>query len=111
MRMWVQPLASPNGLRIWRCHKLWCGSQMRLGSAIAVALARLAAAALIRPGNLHMLRVWPYKDKRPKNTQTKKTPTYAFCCLQTDPFLDKSLNEPLAVQTTLTPLQSAQKSL
>ena len=29
---------------------------------------------------------------------------------QTDPFLDESLNKPLAGETTLTPLQSALKS-
>ena len=26
------------GLRIWHCCELWCGSQMRLGSGIAVAV-------------------------------------------------------------------------
>ena len=24
MKMWVQSLASLSGLRIWRCHELWC---------------------------------------------------------------------------------------
>ena len=27
-----------SGLRIWRCHELWCRSQMRLGSRVAVAV-------------------------------------------------------------------------
>ena len=31
-------LASLSGLRIWRCCELWCRSQMRLGSGIAVAV-------------------------------------------------------------------------
>ena len=35
----VQSLASLSGLRIRRCHKLWCSLQMQLGSGIAVALA------------------------------------------------------------------------
>ena len=37
MRLWVQPLASLTGLKIWHCHKLWHRSQMWLGSGIAVA--------------------------------------------------------------------------
>ena len=39
MRMWVQPLTSLSGLRIWHCHKWQGRSQMRLGSAVAVAQA------------------------------------------------------------------------
>jgi len=31
-------LALLSGLRIRRCHELWCRLQMRLGSRIAVAL-------------------------------------------------------------------------
>ena len=39
MRLWVRSLASLNGLRTRRCHELWCRSQTRLGSGVAVALA------------------------------------------------------------------------
>ena len=45
MRLWVRSLASLHGLRIRCCHDLWCRSQTRLGSGVAVA----AATALIRP--------------------------------------------------------------
>ena len=38
MRMWVQSLPSLSGSEIWRCHELWCRSQMWLGSGIAVAV-------------------------------------------------------------------------
>ena len=38
MRMWVQALASLSGLRIQCCHRLWCRSQMGLGSGVAVAV-------------------------------------------------------------------------
>ena len=38
MRLWVQSLALLSGLRIGRCHELWCRLQTRLGSGIAVAL-------------------------------------------------------------------------
>ena len=45
MRLWVRFLASLTGLRIQRCHELWCRSQMQLGSGVAVALGRPAATA------------------------------------------------------------------
>ena len=32
MRLRVRSLASLSGLKIWRCHELWCRSQMWLGS-------------------------------------------------------------------------------
>ena len=40
MRTQVQSLTSLNGLRIWRCHELWCRSQMWPRSGIAVAVAQ-----------------------------------------------------------------------
>ena len=49
MRLQVQSLASLNGLRIWHCRELWCRSQTRLGSGVAVAVVRPAATAPIRP--------------------------------------------------------------
>ena len=39
MRLRVRSLASLNGLRIQHCHELWCGSQTRLGSSMAKAVA------------------------------------------------------------------------
>jgi len=33
----VQSLVSLRGLRIWHCHELWCRSQTRLRSCVAVA--------------------------------------------------------------------------
>ena len=38
MRLSVQFLALLSGLRIWCCPELWCRSQMRLRSGIAVAV-------------------------------------------------------------------------
>ena len=38
MRFRVQSLASLSGSRIWSCRELWCRSQTRLGSGVAVAL-------------------------------------------------------------------------
>ena len=40
MRVWVRSLASLSGLRIRHCLELWCRSQTRLGSGIAVAVAQ-----------------------------------------------------------------------
>ena len=37
MRMLVRSLALLSGLRIWHCGELWCRSQTRLRSHIAVA--------------------------------------------------------------------------
>ena len=49
MRMWVRSLALLSGLGIWRCCELWCSSQTRLGSCIAVLWRRPAATAPIIP--------------------------------------------------------------
>ena len=38
MRMLIESLASLSGLRMWRCHELWCSSQTQLGSGVAVAV-------------------------------------------------------------------------
>ena len=40
MRLQVRSLASLSGLRIQRCCELWCGSRVRLGSRVAVVLAK-----------------------------------------------------------------------
>ena len=46
----VQSLASLTALRIWHCPELWCRSQRRLGSDVAVAVAWLQlCVAPIRP--------------------------------------------------------------
>ena len=39
MRLQIQSLALLRGLRIWHCRELWYGSQMQLGSRVAVAVA------------------------------------------------------------------------
>ena len=39
MKLWVRSLVSLSGLRIQRYRELWCRSQTRLGSGVAVALA------------------------------------------------------------------------
>ena len=81
MRLQVQSLALFSGLRIRRCHELWCRSQTQLGSH------RLAAVAPIRP------LAWepPYaagvalekakRQKKKKNESTKYTLRPGFILL------------------------------
>ena len=45
MRLQVRSLASLSGLRIQRCHELWCKSQMQLRSVVAVAVAEAVASS------------------------------------------------------------------
>ena len=62
MRMWVRSLALLSGLRIWRCCKLWCRSQMWLWSGIAVAVVyadRCSSDLTPSPGISIWLRCGP----------------------------------------------------
>ena len=45
MRMWLSSLASLSGLRIQRCRELWCRSQSRLGSGVAVAVVQAGSCS------------------------------------------------------------------
>ena len=45
MRMQDRSLASLCGLRIRRCHELWCRSQTWLGSGVAVAVAQVGSCS------------------------------------------------------------------
>ena len=38
MKLQVQSPTLLNGLRIWRCCEVWCRSQTRLGSCVALAV-------------------------------------------------------------------------
>ena len=70
-------LALLSGLRIWGCRELWCRSQMRLRSGIAVA-HRLAALALIRPLAWEPPYVSGVAVKRQKKIKKKKKKEYAL---------------------------------
>ena len=41
MRTPVGSMALLSGLRIQRCHELWCGSKMQLESGVAVAVVSI----------------------------------------------------------------------
>ena len=49
MRLWVPPLTSLSGLRIWHCRKLWGRLQSGLNLALLWLRPKPAATALIRP--------------------------------------------------------------
>ena len=49
MRWRVRSLVSLTGLRILQCRELWCRSQVRLRSYVAVLWPRPVATASIRP--------------------------------------------------------------
>ena len=69
MTLLVRSLALLSGLRIQRCHKLWCRSQTWVQSRVAVAVGRLAATAPIRPlarEPPHAMEVALEKAKRQK---------------------------------------------
>ena len=61
MRFGVQSLALLSGLKIWRCHELWCRSQTWLGSGVAVTGAgwQLPLGSDPQTENLHVLQARP----------------------------------------------------
>ena len=74
-RTWVRSLASLSGLRIQRCHELWCRSKTRLGSYVAVAVVYAGSCSSNSP------LAWepPYaastalkRQKRKKTNNNKK---------------------------------------
>ena len=73
-RLRIQTLASLSGLRIWRCHELWCWSQTRLRSGVAVAVVQAAATALIRPLAWETSGCRGYSPIKTKDKRQKKKP-------------------------------------
>ena len=62
MRMQAGSLASLSGLRVHRCSKLSCRSQMPLRSPVAISSALGQQVQLqlhFQPRNFHMSQVWP----------------------------------------------------
>ena len=52
MRLQVRSLALLSGLRIWWCRELWCWSQTRLGSGVAVAVVQAGSRSSNSTPNL-----------------------------------------------------------
>jgi len=74
MRIQVRSLASISGLKIWCCHELWCRSQMRLGSGVAVAGGwQLQSSDLTTSlGTFVYLIFSPKKQKKKKKKKKKE---------------------------------------
>ena len=69
MRMQVRSLASLSGLRIQRCQELWCRSQMRLRSGVAMAVAQASSCSSNQTPGLRTFicqGCGPQKKKRKK---------------------------------------------
>ena len=70
--MWVPSLASFSELRIQRGHKLQYRSQMRLGSGVAMVVAKASAAALTRPLTWKLPCTMGTAIKKKKKTKKEK---------------------------------------
>ena len=73
MRMWVRPLASLSGLRIWRCCEPRCSLQTRLGSGIAVAVAKAGSCSSNLTPSLGTSICCGCSSKKTKDTHIKKS--------------------------------------
>ena len=93
MRMGVGSLALLSGLRIWRCHKLWCRLPMRLESFIAVAVVQASGYSFdSTPSRTSICpRCCPKKKKKERKLQkdiqydTKFGSLHLHECLQRTP--------------------------
>ena len=82
MRLRIQSLALLSGLRIRCCCELWCRSQMRLRSDVAVAVVQASSYSSDSTPSLGTsicCRCGPKKTKRPKKKKkvTKKNLPYS----------------------------------
>ena len=73
MRMQVRSLASLSGLRIWRCHELWCRLRVWLRSDVAVAQAgSYSSDGTPSLGTSICLGYGPKKGKKRNKIKNKK---------------------------------------
>ena len=72
MKMQVQFLASLSGLRIQHCQKLWCRSQMRLRSGIAVAVVEAGSCSSNSTPSLGTFICYRCSTKKKKKKKKKK---------------------------------------
>ena len=108
MRLLVRSLASLPGLRIPRCHELWCRSQMRLGSHVAVAVVYAHSCSADSTPSLGTSMCYgcsPKKQKKPKNNKK------SFWCILDQIGLQILRRNPDLVATTKQFRPSASSSL
>ena len=72
MRMWIWSLALLRGLRIHRCHELWCRSQTWLRSGIDVAVAYAGSCSSDSTPSLGTSMSWGCSLKKKKKNVKKK---------------------------------------
>lgn len=72
MRLWVQSLAPLSGLRIWRCHELWCKLQTHLRFGVAVAVAKAGSSSSNWTPSLGTSICCGYSPKKAKRKEKKK---------------------------------------
>ena len=84
MRLRVRSLASLGGLRILRCHELWCRSKMQLRSGVLWLWHKPAVVAPIRPLAWQFLYAAGADLKRQKDKKSKDT-VHDFTEFTTEP--------------------------
>ena len=67
MRIQVQSLPLLSGLRVWRCHELWCRLHTQLGSHIAAAVVQASAYSLDSTPSLGTSICCEYGPKKQTN--------------------------------------------
>ena len=92
MRTQVQSLAALSGLRIWHCCELWCNSQTKLRSDVAVAVVQAGSysshsTAILRTSMCLEcgLKKTKNKNKNKTNKQSKQTGWGTLCFGKTGP--------------------------
>ena len=75
MRTWLRSLALLSGFRIQRGHELWRGSQMQLGSGVAVAVVEAGSCSSDSTPSLRISMCWWYGPKKTKNKNKPRIPS------------------------------------
>ena len=78
MRTWVPSLTSLSGLRIWGCCELWCRSQTRLGSGIAVAVVQSGSYSSGSTPSLKTFICFGCSPKKAKKANKKPEVVFVF---------------------------------
>ena len=78
MRLRVQSLALLSGLRIWCCCELWCRSQARFGSGVAVAVAQAGGYSSDETPSLGTSICRGSSPRKGKKTKKKKKKIFSW---------------------------------
>ena len=78
MRLQVRSQTSLSGLRIWRCHELWCRSQTQLGTHFAVTVVQAGSCSSDQIPSLGSSTCGRYGPKKEKKLKKKRTWVYSW---------------------------------